>query len=110
VPSRFRSDSSNSSLSGVKDQAQTRRSTRAVGDQPGLSMLPAMSKTNLQDSFDQIEAVIADLESGELPLEQAFGRYEQGLKRLQEARRQLDRYQRRFEELRSDDGDHADTE
>ncbi|MFW5845568.1 MAG: exodeoxyribonuclease VII small subunit, partial [Planctomycetota bacterium] len=37
----------------------------------------------LQDCFESIEAVIEDLEDGDLPLEDAFARYEAGLRSLQ---------------------------
>lgn len=71
--------------------------------------LPRMPKPmSLQDCFAEIEAAVHELEDGDLPLEAAFTCYEAGLKRLREARAQLDRYQARFEELRGED-DGGDT-
>ena len=62
----------------------------------------------LEECFDEIEAVIDALESGDLPLDDAFQRYEQGLARLRQARRQLEAYRSRFAELQDVDDDGVD--
>jgi len=62
----------------------------------------ARSKTvPIETCFEQIEAAIAALEDGELPLEEALKRYEQGLKSLRQARTLLDGFQGRIEELQA---------
>jgi exodeoxyribonuclease VII small subunit len=58
---------------------------------------------HIEDHFTQIEAAIAALESGELPLEQSLDRYENGLKAVRQARTLLDRYTARLDELRASD-------
>lgn len=64
----------------------------------------AMPKApSIEDHFAQIEGAIADLDGGELPLEQALDRYEAGLKAVRQARLQLDRYAARLDELRTVD-------
>lgn len=56
----------------------------------------------LEDHLEQVEEAIAALEGGDLPLEEALGRYEAGLKSLRAAKQLLDRYQARLEELRAE--------
>ena len=65
----------------------------------------AKSAPPVEDLFRQIEESVQQLESGELPLEEALVRYEAGLKAVRAAKNQLDRYQARLEELKSEPGD-----
>ena len=58
---------------------------------------------SLEDQFQAIEQAVAALEGGELPLEEALKRYEQGLVAVRQAKILLDRYQARIEELRAQD-------
>ena|SRR5258708_1577071 len=65
--------------------------------------LPRMAKqVSIEDHFTQIEEAIAALEAGELPLEEALGRYEAGLKAVRQARTMLDKYVARLDELRGE--------
>ena len=57
----------------------------------------------IEDLFQQVEAAIAALESGELRLEESLVRYEAGLKAMRQARGVLDRFASRLEELRGDE-------
>lgn len=59
--------------------------------------------TSIDDHFAAVEAAVAALEGGDLPLEDALKRYEQGLAALRQARGLLDRYQARLDELRADE-------
>lgn len=64
-----------------------------------------MAKTTvppIEDLFTLIEGAVQDLEGGELPLEEALGRYESGLKAVRAAKAQLDRYAARLEELKTE--------
>jgi exodeoxyribonuclease VII small subunit len=63
----------------------------------------------IEELFQQIEAVVSALESGELPLEESLIRYEAGLKAMRQARGVLDRFAARLEELRGDEPPAADT-
>ncbi len=65
---------------------------------------------SIEGCFAEIEQVVDDLEGGDLPLEQAFKRYEAGLKHLQAARKQLDAYDARLKELQDDAVSDKDTE
>lgn len=58
---------------------------------------------SIEALFDQIEAAVAALESGDLPLEEALARYESGLRAMRSARGLLDKYAARLEELREED-------
>ena len=69
----------------------------------GDSTLPAMAKqVSIEDLFAQIEEAVTALEGGELPLEDALGRFESGLKDMRQARGLLDKYAARLEELKGD--------
>lgn len=59
--------------------------------------------TSIEDHFRSIEAAVAALEGGELPLEDSLARYEAGLKSVRAAKQMLDRYSARLTELRGDD-------
>jgi exodeoxyribonuclease VII small subunit len=54
-------------------------------------------------SFDArlaaLEAVAAELEAGELPLERAIERYQHGIALLKQCQQELDAYKRKVEEL-----------
>jgi len=62
---------------------------------------------SIEDQFTHIEEAIAALEGGDLPLEQALGCYESGLKSVRQARVLLDKYVARLEELRGEPEGHA---
>jgi len=47
----------------------------------------------------ELEDLASELESGELPLDQALARFEQGMTMVRQARRTLDAAERRLEEL-----------
>ena len=57
----------------------------------------------IEEIFQQIEEAVGALESGELPLEEALGRFEAGLKAMRQARQILDRYAVRLDELRGEE-------
>jgi exodeoxyribonuclease VII small subunit len=74
------------------------------------AILSAMAKAvAIEDLFQQVEAAIAALESGDLPLEESLVRYEAGLKAMRQARGVIDRFAARLEELRGDESPSADT-
>lgn len=47
----------------------------------------------------ELEALATELEGGDLPLDQALGRFEHGMTMVRQARRTLDAAERRLEEL-----------
>lgn len=58
------------------------------------------------DSFDErlarLEAIVAELENGEIALEPAISRYQEGVELLKGCRSLLDGFQKRVEELSAD--------
>lgn len=54
----------------------------------------------IEDWFERIESAVEALESGDLPLEEALRRYEEGLSGVRSAQALLDRFQARLDELR----------
>lgn len=61
-----------------------------------------------EQSFDErlarLEAIVAELETGGLPLERSLARYQDGVGLLRDCRAQLDQFQKRVEELSSATG------
>lgn len=58
---------------------------------------PAAS--TFEQSLEQLEGIVADLESGELGLDDALARYEQGVQRLKQCHEQLQAAERKIELL-----------
>ena len=52
-----------------------------------------------EQAIERLEAIVRALEEGELGLEEALGRYEEGVKMLRHAHRLLERAERRVELL-----------
>lgn len=57
------------------------------------------SEPPFEESLAELEAIVGDLEGGELGLADALGRYEEGVKRLKACHGQLDAAERRIELL-----------
>lgn len=58
-----------------------------------------------EESLEELEAIVADLEGGELGLADALGRYEEGVKRLKQCHAQLEAAERKIELLSGVDAD-----
>jgi exodeoxyribonuclease VII small subunit len=60
------------------------------------------------DSFDQrlarLEAIVAELENGEIALEPSIARYQEGVELLKSCQSLLDGFRKRVEELSADAG------
>ena len=56
---------------------------------------------NFDDGLDQLEALVQQLESGHLSLEEALGSFEEGMKLSQALQQQLAAAQRRVEVLKA---------
>ncbi len=59
-------------------------------------------KVTIEESFARLEKLVEQLESGELSLDEALQRYEDGLKQIRQARHVLDAYAERVERLRGE--------
>ena len=56
-------------------------------------------QVSIEHHFEAIERVIAALEDGDLPLEEALKRYEDGLTSVRQAKALLDGFEHTIEEL-----------
>ncbi|TWT41594.1 exodeoxyribonuclease VII small subunit [Botrimarina hoheduenensis] len=63
------------------------------------------SDESFEESLAELEAIVADLEGGELGLDEALARYEEGVTRLRNCHAQLDTAERRIELLSGFDAD-----
>lgn len=65
-----------------------------------------MAKTaTIEDSFLQLDEIIAQLESGELSLEASFKKYNEGMKLIKNCNQQLDKVEKQIIVLESDKGE-----
>ncbi|MFG0248438.1 MAG: exodeoxyribonuclease VII small subunit [Phycisphaeraceae bacterium JB051] len=61
-----------------------------------------MSKGKFEESIEQLEEIIEQIESGEIGLEDSITQYEKGTKLIEKCRAILDRAQARITELTVD--------
>jgi len=68
---------------------------------PHVAQETAMAKTGpkFEDSLAELEKIIAELESGTLPLDKMMERYEQGIRSLELCRKVLDQAEKKIEIL-----------
>lgn len=62
-------------------------------------------KKSFEESLKELEEIAAELEAGDLPLEKAITKYEQGVKAYKACRKFLDDARKRIEILVKDDGE-----
>jgi exodeoxyribonuclease VII small subunit len=60
---------------------------------------------SFEDSLEELEKIVAELESGKLGLSDALSRYEQGVKHLKSCQQLLERAERKIELLSGVDAD-----
>jgi exodeoxyribonuclease VII small subunit len=60
---------------------------------------------SFEESLAELEAIVGDLEGGELGLGDALGRYEEGVRHLKQCHAQLERAERKIELLSGFDAD-----
>ena len=66
----------------------------------------AKKQPKFEESLAELEAIIAELEGGELPLDQMMDRYEKGMKALELCRKVLAEAEKKIEILiKSQDGE-----
>lgn len=61
-------------------------------------------KLSLEETFEQIEEVIAHLETEEITLEQSFQEYNRGMKLLQHCNETIDRVEKKVLQINEDGG------
>ena len=67
--------------------------------------MAAKKKLTFEERIQQVEALIAKMESGEMPLEQAMQQYEAGLNALNALEKELTAAQQRLTVLRQQSGE-----
>ena len=53
-------------------------------------------KIILEESFEQLETIIAELEKGDMTLEDSFKKYEEGMKLLKNCSNSIDRVEKKL--------------
>ena len=67
--------------------------------------MAAKKKLTFEERLQQVEALIAKMESGEMPLEEAMQQYEAGLNALNALEKELTASQQRLTVLRQQSGE-----
>lgn len=67
--------------------------------------MAAKKKQTFEERLQQVEALIAKMESGEMPLEEAMQQYEAGLNALNALEKELTAAQQRLTVLRQQSGE-----
>ena len=67
--------------------------------------MAAKKKLTFEERLQQVEALIAKMESGEMPLEEAMQQYEAGLNALNALEKELTAAQQRLTGLRQQSGE-----
>jgi exodeoxyribonuclease VII small subunit len=76
------------------------------GKSEGEAAPPAGAPTeSFEASAERLAAIVAELESGELPLEKSLGLFEEGIKLARAAQKRLDEAEQRVEQLLGLDAD-----
>jgi exodeoxyribonuclease VII small subunit len=68
-------------------------------------MPPDECVASFEESLEELEKIVAELESGKLGLSEALARYEQGVKHLKACQQLLERAERKIELLSGVDAD-----
>jgi exodeoxyribonuclease VII small subunit len=68
-------------------------------DDPGAQPPEDADEMAFEDAIEELEAIVEELEDGDLPLEQAMARFERGLGLVSACRGKLERAELQVEEL-----------
>ena len=60
-------------------------------------------KKSIEEMLDDIDVIIEDLESGEIPLEDSFKIYEKGMKMIASVNSRIDKVEKKMIELEAED-------
>ena len=66
------------------------------------TMEPTESKESLEELFEQLGNILADMENPELSLEDALMLYEQGMKNIQRCNQKLDTVEKKMLQITED--------
>ena len=60
------------------------------------------AKESLEEMFEQLDAILENMEDPELSLEDAFSLYEQGIKKIQNCNQKLDMVEKKMLQIAED--------
>ncbi len=60
------------------------------------------AKESLEEMFEQLDAILENMEDPELSLEHAFALYEQGMKKIQSCNQKLDTVEKKMLQIAED--------
>ncbi|MBQ8662848.1 MAG: exodeoxyribonuclease VII small subunit [Eubacterium sp.] len=60
-----------------------------------------LQEATLEEVFKELDQILAQMESGELPLDKAFAMYEQGVAKVKQCNEKLDLIEKKMLELNS---------
>lgn len=63
---------------------------------PGMEDIMAR-KLTLEESFDRLDELVQELQTGELSLEESFKKYEEGMKLIKNCNDSIDRVEKKLE-------------
>ena len=66
-------------------------------------------KIILEESFEQLETIIAELEKGDMTLEDSFKKYEEGMKLIKNCSNSIDRVEKKLIVLENGEEEFANT-
>lgn len=67
-----------------------------------------MAKKSFEQSLEDLEKIVKELESGDLPLEKALKRFEQGMTLSRQCSQMLDQTEQKVSQLLQDGAGHVD--
>jgi len=94
----------------IIDQEQAEETMQEIlheqGEMPteGQNMQEQEENPSLEEAFEEIEEVIAQLEREEITLEQSFQQYNRGMKLLQYCNETIDRVEKKVLKINEDGG------
>lgn len=60
-------------------------------------------KVSIEDSFEQLDEIIDELQQGELTLEDSFKKYEEGMKLIKRCTETIDKVEKKLEVIEAQD-------
>lgn len=61
----------------------------------------AAKKLTLEESFDQLDALIEQMQKGDLSLEETFQKYEEGMKLVKNCTQAIDKVEKKLETIQA---------
>ncbi|MCD8103903.1 MAG: exodeoxyribonuclease VII small subunit [Lachnospiraceae bacterium] len=84
--------------------ADNQKNEKTDADRPGPDMPEASEELSVEEGFKRLDGLLARLEDRELPLEEAFALYQQGLQLVQQCSEKIDTVEKKILVLNGDGG------